>query len=73
MRCWSLIIIMKKFNIAYIFYMNQATEGMKTFQGWNWFKYDKKILKILFKKGYKNFTTFPSIALDFIYHQFIKN
>ena len=65
----------KKFNIPYIFGgMNQATEGMKMPQGWNWYKYDKKNIKnIALKGGIKNFTTFPSIGtLDFIYYQFIK-
>lgn len=54
----------KKYNIKYILAgTNQATEGMKMPDGWNWYKYDKKnILSIAKRNGIKKLKSFPSLS-----------
>jgi N-acetyl sugar amidotransferase len=64
-----------KYGLKYILAgTNQATEGMKIPQNWNWFKYDKRNIKSLARKGgLKKLDTLPAIGtLGFIWHQFIK-
>lgn len=64
----------KKYGIKYILAgTNQATEGMKMPEKWNWYKMDKKnILSIAKKSGIKKFKSFPAIGtLDYIGYRFI--
>ncbi len=64
-----------KYGLKYILAgTNQATEGMKIPKNWNWFKYDKRNIKSLARKGgLKKLETFPVIGtFGFIWHQFIK-
>jgi N-acetyl sugar amidotransferase len=53
---------------------NQATEGMRTPRGWNWFKYDKRNIKRLSKAfGNIRIKTFPAIGtLDYVWFEFIR-
>lgn len=53
---------------------NQATEGMYTPRGWNWFKYDKRNIRALAKRfGGVKIRTFPSIGtFDFIWYEFVR-
>lgn len=53
---------------------NQATEGIRTPTGWNWFKKDKVNIKdIGMKLGKVKLKTFPAIGtLDYIYYEFIR-
>ena len=54
---------------------NQATEGMRFPENWNWLKLDKRnIISIAKKSGIKKFITFPSIGIiDFVWHSYFKN
>lgn len=64
----------KKYGIKYILAgTNQATEGMKMPEKWNWYKMDKKnILSIAKKSGIKKFKSFPAIGtLDYFQYRFI--
>lgn len=53
---------------------NQATEGMRMPQGWNWLKFDKKHIKALAKRGgVSQLETFPTIGtLNFIWFEFVR-
>ncbi|MDB2349866.1 N-acetyl sugar amidotransferase, partial [Alphaproteobacteria bacterium] len=62
--------IAHKYKIKYILAgTNNATEGMRMPQGWNWFKYDKKNIKSIYKKyGSGNIKSLPTIGtIDYIY------
>jgi N-acetyl sugar amidotransferase len=64
-----------KFGIKYILSgSNQATEGIFTPEGWNWYKFDKRNIKAIGKRfaGIKP-NTFPFFSTtDFIWHEFIR-
>ena len=53
---------------------NQATEGMRMPQGWNWLKFDKRHIKALAKRGgASQLETFPTIGtLNFIWFEFVR-
>ena len=53
---------------------NQATEGMRMPQGWNWLKFDRKQIKALARRGgMLHLETFPTIGtLDFIWFEFVR-
>lgn len=53
---------------------NQATEGMRMPETWNWFKYDRKNIIALAKRhGMKGINTFPAIGTSgFIQKRFIQ-
>ena len=52
---------------------NQATEGMYTPRNWNWFKYDKKNIRALGRRGGTRLDTFPVIGtLDYVWYQFVR-
>ena len=53
---------------------NQATEGMKFPEGWNWLKLDKKNIKAIGRNGgVKRLDTFPAIGLfEFIWYAAVK-
>ena len=53
---------------------NQATEGMKFPEGWNWLKLDKKNIKAIARSGgVKRLDTFPAIGLfEFIWFVAVK-
>lgn len=64
-----------KYNIKYILSgSNQATEGMRMPQGWNWLKFDKRNIKALSKRGQViQLKTFPTIGtLNFIWFEFVR-
>jgi len=63
-----------RYGVKYILSgSNIATEGMKIPNNWNWFKFDKKNIKELSKKGNVKLKTFPSFGtLDFVYHEFLR-
>lgn len=63
-----------KYRLKYILAgTNQATEGMRVPNDWNWFKYDKKNIKALARRhGMKGIDTFPAIGIaDFIWHKYV--
>lgn len=65
----------KEIGVKYILSgSNQATEGMRTPVGWNWFKKDKtNIYDIAKKNGNVKIRSFPSIGtIGFIYSTYIK-
>lgn len=50
---------------------NHATEGMPMPQGWNWFKYDRKNIIDLGKRGQVKLNTFPAVGtLGYIWYRF---
>lgn len=53
---------------------NEATEGMRMPNGWNWFKYDKRNIKALGRRfGGTRLRTFPAIGtLDFMWYVFMR-
>lgn len=53
---------------------NQATEGMRFPEGWNWLKLDKRNIKAIAKSvGIRRLDTFPSIGLfEFIWYTIMK-
>lgn len=63
-----------RFGIKYILAgTNTSTEGMKMPKNWNWFKYDKKNIYSLAKRGKVKVKTFPAIGtIDFIIYEFVK-
>lgn len=67
--------IAKKYNLKYILSgSNQASEGMRMPNNWNWFKLDKSnIFDIAKKKTKIKPKTFPSIGvLNYLYYRYIK-
>jgi N-acetyl sugar amidotransferase len=65
----------KEIGVKYILSgSNQATEGIRTPVGWNWFKKDKaNIYDIAKKHGNVKIKSFPSIGtLGFIYNTYVK-
>jgi N-acetyl sugar amidotransferase len=64
-----------KYGIKFILAgTNQATEGMALPKKWNWFKLDKKNIKLISKKfGGPSLSTFPAFStLDFVWFEFVK-
>jgi N-acetyl sugar amidotransferase len=64
-----------KYGIKYILAgTNQATEGMALPKKWNWFKFDKKNIKMISQKmGGPKLTTFPAFStIDYVRFEFIK-
>lgn len=53
---------------------NQATEGMRMPSNWNWFKFDKRNIKVLGKQfGKVTLKTFPAFGtIDFIQYEYIR-
>jgi N-acetyl sugar amidotransferase len=53
---------------------NQATEGMRMPNGWNWLKFDKRHIKGLAKRsGVMQLETFPTIGtLQFVWFEFVR-
>lgn len=53
---------------------NEATEGMRMPNGWNWFKYDKRNIKALGRRfGGTRLRTFPAIGtVDFMWYVFVR-
>jgi N-acetyl sugar amidotransferase len=65
----------QKYGIKYILSgSNQATEGMKIPDNWNWYKFDKKNIKAISKlNGGPKLKTFPSIGLKkYLYLRYIR-
>lgn len=64
----------KKFGVKYILAgTNSSTEGMRLPINWNWFKYDKKNIYKLAKRGKVKIKTFPAIGtIDFVIYEFIR-
>lgn len=54
---------------------NQATEGMSLPKKWNWFKLDKKNIKMISKRfGGPALSTFPAFStLNFVWYEFVRN
>ncbi|MDG2989577.1 N-acetyl sugar amidotransferase [Candidatus Synechococcus calcipolaris G9] len=54
--------------------VNQATEGMRMPQKWNWFKWDRRNIKALGQRfGHIKLKTFPAMGtLDYIYYEIFK-
>lgn len=64
-----------KYGIKYILAgTNQATEGMALPKRWNWFKFDKKNIKMISQKmGGPKLNTFPAFStIDFVRFEFVK-
>lgn len=64
-----------KYGLKYILAgSNQATEGMSMPKDWNWFKFDKRnIIALARRGGMKGIDTFPAIGtLGFIWFHFAK-
>ena len=63
-----------KYGLKYLIAgTNTSTEGMRLPPNWNWFKWDKKNIKSLAKRGGVRLKTFPAIGtLDKIYYEYIK-
>lgn len=64
-----------KYKIKFILSgSNQATEGMRMPQGWNWLKFDKRHIKGLAKRGgLTQLETFPTIGtLQFTWFEFVR-
>jgi N-acetyl sugar amidotransferase len=60
-----------RYGIRYILSgSNQATEGMRIPETWNWFKYDKRNIKALAQRsGIERLSTFPAIGtVGFLKH-----
>jgi N-acetyl sugar amidotransferase len=53
---------------------NQASEGIRTPKGWNWFKYDKKNISAIGRQfGGTCLVTFPSIGtLSYVWFEFVR-
>lgn len=53
---------------------NEATEGMRMPNGWNWFKYDKRNIKALGRRfGGTRLRTFPAIGtVDYMWYVFVR-
>lgn len=65
----------KEIGVKYIMSgSNQATEGIRTPDGWNWFKKDKRnIYDIAKKNGNVQIRSFPTIGiLQYVYDTYIK-
>jgi N-acetyl sugar amidotransferase len=53
---------------------NHATEGMRMPPGWTWFKFDKKQIHALGRRGGVRLSTFPAIGtIDYIAFEFLRN
>lgn len=54
---------------------NQATEGMHLPKRWNWFKYDKKNIKMISRAfGGPKLSTFPAFStIDYVWYEFVRN
>jgi len=64
-----------KHGIKYILAgTNQATEGMQLPKKWNWFKFDKKNIKLISKKfNGPSLDTFPAFStIDFVWFEYVK-
>jgi N-acetyl sugar amidotransferase len=65
-----------KYGLKYILAgTNQATEGMRIPNEWNWFKYDKRNIKALARRhGMKGIETFPAIGVaEVVWYRLFKS
>ena len=52
---------------------NLATEGMRIPESWNWFKWDKRNIKAIARRGGVKIRTFPAIGtLDRVWHEAVR-
>ncbi len=63
-----------KYGVKYILSgCNLATEGMKIPKNWNWFKLDKRNIKVLAARGRVQIKSFPIIGLiSYLYYRVFK-
>lgn len=64
-----------KYGVKYLLSgSNQASEGIYTPKGWNWYKRDKKNIKAIAKKfGQNRLKTFPAFnTYDYLWYEFVR-